>query len=110
MPYKGMTLVTGASSFTSEALMRTIRIGLVGLGTVGSGVVEIINRHAADFSRRANVSLELARCADRDRARAEALGIAPERFSDDWHDVVGDLDIDVVVELIGGTGVAREVV
>jgi homoserine dehydrogenase len=105
-----MTQVTRTSSFTSEAPMRTIRIGLVGLGTVGSGVVEIINRHAADFLRRANVSLELARCADRDRARAESLGIAPERFSDDWHDVVNDPDVDVVVELIGGTGVAREVV
>lgn len=90
--------------------MRTIRVGLIGLGTVGSGVVEILQRHSAHFRTRAGVDLVLERCADRDPARAAALGIGPESFTTDAADIIGDPAIDVVVELIGGTGVAREVV
>ncbi|MBF4510260.1 MAG: homoserine dehydrogenase [Aeromicrobium sp.] len=90
--------------------MRTIRVGLIGLGTVGSGVVEILQRHSAHFRTRAGVDLVLERCADRDPARAAALGIGPESFTTDAADIIGDPAIDVVVELIGGTGAAREVV
>ncbi|MGV8083211.1 MAG: homoserine dehydrogenase [Coriobacteriia bacterium] len=90
--------------------MRTVRVGLVGLGTVGSGVVEILQRHRSDFARRAGVDIELARCADRNSSRFEALGLVPEACSTDAMDVINDPSIDVVIELIGGTGVAREVV
>jgi len=90
--------------------MRTIRVGLVGLGTVGSGVVEILARHGDHFRTRAGVAIELVRCADRDPARAEALGIAPDRFTTQVAEIIGDPSIDVVIELIGGTGVARDVV
>ena len=90
--------------------MRTINVGLIGLGTVGSGVVEILERHAGHFRTRAGVDIALVRCADRNPARAEALGLAPERFTTDVADIIDDPAIDVVIELIGGTGVAREVV
>lgn len=90
--------------------MRTINVGLIGLGTVGSGVVEILERHAGHFRTRAGVDIALVRCADRNSARAEALGLAPERFTTDVADIIDDPAIDVVIELIGGTGVAREVV
>jgi len=90
--------------------MRTINVGLIGLGTVGSGVVEILERHAGHFRTRAGVDIALARCADRNPARAEALGLAPERFTTEAADIIDDPAIDVVIELIGGTGVAREVV
>ena len=90
--------------------MRTIRVGLIGLGTVGSGVVEILTRHRDDFRRRAGVDIELARFADRNESRAESLGIPAEQFSTDAQAVIDDPSLDVVIELIGGTGVAREVV
>lgn len=90
--------------------MRTINVGLIGLGTVGSGVVEILRRHGSQYATRAGVDVALVRCADRDATRAEALGIPPERFSTDAGDVVSDPSIDIVIELIGGTGVARDVV
>ena len=90
--------------------MRTIRVGLIGLGTVGSGVVEILTHHGEDFRRRAGVDIELARFADRTVERFADLGLAAERCSADWHDVVADDSLDIVIELIGGTGVAREVV
>jgi homoserine dehydrogenase len=90
--------------------MRTINVGLIGLGTVGSGVIEILRRHGEQFRTRAGVDLALVKCADRDPARAEALGITPATFTTDAADVIGDPAIDVVIELIGGTGVARTIV
>lgn len=90
--------------------MRTVNVGLVGLGTVGSGVVEIFNRHGEDFRRRAGVDIKLARFADRDPARALALGLPEGSFTTDAFELVNEPDLDVVIELIGGTGVARDVV
>jgi homoserine dehydrogenase len=90
--------------------MRTINVGLIGLGTVGSGVVEILRRHGEQFKTRAGVDLVLARCVDRNSARAAELGIAPERFTTEIADVIGDPSIDIIIELIGGTGIARTVV
>ncbi|MGB4581710.1 MAG: homoserine dehydrogenase [Coriobacteriia bacterium] len=90
--------------------MRTIRVGLVGLGTVGSGVVEILKRHGEQFCTRSGVALELAKCADRNLSRAEALALAPGVFTTDVAEIIGDPSIDVVVELVGGTGVARTIV
>lgn len=90
--------------------MGPVRIGLIGLGTVGSGVVEIFARHKADFLRRTGVQIELVRFADRDPSCVERLGIPADRFTTDAFEVVGDPEVDVVVELIGGTGVARDLV
>jgi homoserine dehydrogenase len=90
--------------------MRTVKVGLIGLGTVGSGVVEILTRHGVDFRSRAGVDIELTRFADRTTQRFADLALPAEQCSDDWHDVVADDSLDIVIELIGGTGVAREVV
>ncbi len=90
--------------------MRTVNVGLIGLGTVGSGVVEILRRHGDDFVRRAGVEIRLTRFADRDEQRAIDLGLPEGTFTTDANDIIEDPSIDVVVELIGGTGVAREFV
>lgn len=90
--------------------MRTVNVGLVGLGTVGSGVVEILSRHAADFRQRAGVDIALVRFADRDPGRASELGIDAGAFTTDAFELVNDPNLDVIVELVGGTGVARELV
>ena len=90
--------------------MRTIRVGLIGLGTVGSGVVEILRKHRADFASRAGVDIELARFADRDPDRFADLGLTPEQCATDAQLLINDPSLDVIIELIGGTGVARTVV
>ena len=90
--------------------MRTIGIGLIGLGTVGSGVVEIISRHADDFARRSGTQLEIVRFADRNPERATALGLDPARFTTEAADVIADPAVEIVIELIGGTGIAKQVV
>jgi homoserine dehydrogenase len=90
--------------------MASIGVGLIGLGTVGSGVVEILRRHAADFSRRAGVDIELVRFADRNPDRAATLGIDPAAFTTDAYELIADPRVEVVIELIGGTGAAKVVV
>jgi homoserine dehydrogenase len=90
--------------------MRTVRVGLIGLGTVGSGGGDILRRHRADFVTRAGVDIELTRFADRDEARFAALGLPADACTTNAADVIGDPDVDIVIELIGGTGVARDVV
>jgi homoserine dehydrogenase len=90
--------------------MRTIGVGLVGLGTVGSGVVEILRAHREDFSRRAGVEIELVKVADRDVARAAALGLPEEMFTTDAAEVIADDRVEIVIELIGGTNAAKVVV
>jgi len=90
--------------------MRTIRVGLIGLGTVGSGVVEILRRHRDDFRSRAGVDIELVRFADRAEDRFVDLGLDPAACTTDAFALIDDPSLDVVIELIGGTGVARDVV
>ncbi len=90
--------------------MRTIGIGLIGLGTVGSGVIEIVSRHREDFSRRAGVDIDIVRYCDSDEARFAALGLPEDRCTTEFSEVIGDDAVDIVIELIGGVGIARQVV
>ena len=86
-----------------------IKIGLVGTGTVGSGCVRIMQNHAADFKRRYGIDLELARVCSRNPEQAIELGVE-NLFTQDFNDIVNDPDIDIVIELVGGTTVAKSIV
>ncbi len=88
--------------------MRTVNIGLIGLGTVGGGVARLIQKHHDDYVEHYGIDLCLKRTCSRDPQEAERLGVAAS-FTDDWHQVVGDPDIDIVIELIGGEHPATEI-
>ena len=91
-----------------------LRVGLLGLGTVGAGTYAVLRRNAALIAARAGRRIEVRRVAVRNLARARAtLGEVVGRsvdLCDNASDVVQAPDIDVVVEAIGGTGMARELV
>ena len=87
----------------------SVRIGLVGIGTVGGGCIDILAAHSAEFSRYYGVDIELARVCSLEPEQAAAHGVA-DIFTMDYHDILDDPTIDLVVELIGGVTVAREVV
>lgn len=89
---------------------RRIRVGLIGLGTVGSGVAQMLLGPAEKLLRRSGVEAELRWACDVDRRRARALRVPRENFTTDYVQVLDDPEVDVVVELIGGTTVARRVV
>jgi homoserine dehydrogenase len=89
--------------------MGVVNIGIVGLGTVGGGLVRLLQRHHDDYLASYGVDLRLARACARSAARADELGLAPGVFTTDWRDVVGDPAVDVVVELVGGDHPATEI-
>jgi homoserine dehydrogenase len=86
---------------------RTVTVGLLGAGTVGSAVVRLLHERADAIARRAGVRLEVARVAVRHPERHADLPLAREALVDDVGLVVDDPGIDVVVELIGGIEPAR---
>lgn len=86
-----------------------VKIGLVGTGTVGGGCLDILSNHKQDFLRHFGIDLELTRVCSRDPQAAASRGLQGI-FTDDYHDIINDPDIDIVVELIGGTGVAKSVI
>lgn len=87
----------------------TINIGLVGTGTVGGGCLDILANHAEDFKRFYGIDLQIVRVCSREEEAAQAYGLG-HLFTPDFHDVVTDPNVDIVVELIGGTTAARELV
>src|SRR5579859_2470060 len=87
--------------------MKPIRVGLLGIGTVGGGTWEVLNRNADEIRRRAGRAIEITQLAEKDRARAERLTSGKVEIVADAFAVVRSPDIDIVVELIGGTGVAK---
>ncbi|MFI5315339.1 MAG: homoserine dehydrogenase [Myxococcota bacterium] len=89
---------------------RAMRIGLVGLGTIGTGVVRALQSHAALIAERLGFPLELARIADIDLERDRGVELTGVRLTRDWRELVNDPEIDLVVELVGGTRVAKDVV
>ncbi len=86
-----------------------VKIGLVGTGTVGGGCIDIINKHRDEFARNIGADIELVRVCSLAREEAEAHGVG-HLFTDDFHQITTDPDIDVVIELIGGTTVAKTIV
>lgn len=88
--------------------MRTVNIGLIGLGTVGGGVVRLIQKHHDDYMEHYGIDLRLKRTCSRSDDEARKLNVA-DTFSSDWRDVVNDPDVDIVVELIGGEHPATEI-
>lgn len=86
-----------------------VKIGLVGTGTVGGGCLDILSNHKQDFLRHFGIDLELTCVCSRDPQAAASRGLQGI-FTTDYHDVINDPDIDIVVELIGGTGVAKSVI
>jgi len=88
---------------------KTITIGICGLGTVGQGVWQHIERARTDLEARLGVTLDLARVAVRDLKRARDVEVPAAKITDDALAVAKDPAIQIVCELIGGTTLAREV-
>ena len=90
--------------------MKAIRVGLLGIGTVGSGVFNVLRRNQQEIQRRAGRGIEIAMVADLDIARARALVGEGIEVVGDARAVIANPDIDIVIELIGGYGIARTLV
>ena len=87
-----------------------IQVGLLGIGTVGSGTFKVLQRNQEQIRRRAGRGIVITMVADLDTARARAIVGEAARVVDDARAVIADPGIDIVVELIGGYGIARTLV
>jgi homoserine dehydrogenase len=87
-----------------------IRVGLLGFGTIGTGVAKVLARNASVIERRLGAPLRLVRIADLDLARDRGVDLRQLRFDADADGLVRDPSVDIVVELIGGTGAARRLI
>ena len=90
--------------------MESIQVGLLGIGTVGSGTFEVLARNQEEIRRRAGCGIEITMVADLDVARAKALVGENVQVVGDAREVIANPAIDIVVELIGGYGIARTLV
>jgi homoserine dehydrogenase len=87
-----------------------IRVGLLGIGTVGSGTYNVLQRNQEEIRRRAGRGIEITMVADLDVARAKAAVGPGVQVVDDARKVVASPDVDIVIELIGGYGIAKQLV
>ena len=88
--------------------MKTIKVGVIGFGTVGSGTVKVLMDNAAIMAERLGFAIELKRIADMDTKTDRGIPLQDGLLVPDASVVLNDPEIDIVVELVGGTGIARE--
>ena len=87
-----------------------IRVGLLGIGTVGSGTFNVLARNQEEIRRRAGRGIEITMVADLDVARARAVVGDGVQVVNDARQVVASPNVDIVIELIGGYGIAKALV
>ena len=90
--------------------MKAIQVGLLGIGTVGTGTFNVLQRNQEEIRRRAGRGIEITMVADLDVARAQSVVGAGVKVVNDARAVIANPDIDIVVELIGGYGIAKQLV
>ncbi|MFZ1342825.1 homoserine dehydrogenase [Thiothrix eikelboomii] len=90
--------------------MKPVKVGLLGLGTVGGGTATVLSRNAEEIARRAGRGIVIDFAAALDTSHAAQLGLSGVRLSNNAMDVVEDPDIEIVVELIGGYNLAKDLV
>ena len=90
--------------------MKPIQVGLLGIGTVGSGTFNVLERNQDEIRRRAGRGIEITMVADLDTERAKSVVGNKAKVVGDAREIIANPDIDVVVELIGGYGIAKALV
>ncbi|MCX7174078.1 MAG: homoserine dehydrogenase [Proteobacteria bacterium] len=90
--------------------MKPINVGLLGIGTVGGGTFNVLSRNESEITRRAGRPIRISVVADKDLEMARRVTAGKVRLTDDAYAVVSDPEVDIVVELIGGCGIAKELV
>jgi len=98
------------NSTKTKELMQPMNVGLLGIGTVGGGTYTVLTRNADEITRRAGRPIRITQVADKNTALAQQITDGQVTVTDDAFAVVSNPEIDIVVELIGGYGVAKELV
>jgi homoserine dehydrogenase len=98
------------NSNKAKELTQPMNVGLLGIGTVGGGTFTVLTRNEAEITRRAGRPIRITQVADKNIALARQITGGKVAITDDAFAVVSNPDIDIVVELIGGYGVAKDLI
>ena len=90
--------------------LEPVKVGLLGLGTVGGGTANVLARNAREIARRAGRGIRITRAAAREYRAEDISGIEDIEITEDAFEVVNAPEIEIVIELIGGYSPARELV
>ncbi|MDP9169002.1 MAG: homoserine dehydrogenase, partial [Acidobacteriota bacterium] len=91
--------------------MKDVHVGVIGLGNVGSGTLAILEANADQIALKLGFRLKVAAVCSRSVASRKIANVPGEALrTADWREVIAHPDVDVVAELVGGTGVAREII
>ncbi|AFC32688.1 Hom [Paenibacillus mucilaginosus 3016] len=90
--------------------MKKINVGLLGLGTVGTGVVRIVENHQHDLTSQSGSPIEIVKILVQDKSKARNISVSPDLLTDNPWDVVENPEIDVLVEVMGGIELAKELI
>ena len=90
--------------------MKPVKVGILGLGTVGGGTVNVLKRNAAEISRRAGREIIIKRASAKDLSKIRICDTQGIILSSDPMDIINDPEIEIVLELIGGAGTVKEMI
>lgn len=88
----------------------SIKVGILGLGTVGTGVYKVLVNNSANIAQKVGVTLEVKKILERDLDRDRGIAIPRELFTQDLNEILDDPEINIVVEVLGGIEFAREAI
>lgn len=88
--------------------MKPIKVGLLGLGTVGTGVVRIVEGHQEDLQRQTGSAIEIAKILVQDKSKHRNISVDADKLTENVWDVISDSEIDIVVEVMGGVAATKD--
>lgn len=91
-------------------MSKEVNIGLIGIGTIGSGVVKILNKNKELIEKRTGIKLNLRKVCDLKLENVKELGLEEEQLTKNYEDLINDRDINIIIELIGGYDPAKEII
>jgi homoserine dehydrogenase len=90
--------------------LKPVKVGILGLGTVGGGTVNVLKRNAAEIARRAGRDIIITRASAKDLSKTRICDTQGITLSTDPMDIINDPEIEIVLELIGGDGIVKDMV
>lgn len=91
-------------------MSKEVNVGLIGIGTIGSGVVKILKQNTDLIEKRTGIKLSLKKVCDLNLDNAKQLGLKDEQLTKNYEDLINDKDISIIIELIGGYNPAKDII
>ncbi|THF83811.1 homoserine dehydrogenase [Cohnella fermenti] len=88
--------------------MKPVKVGLLGLGTVGTGVVRIVEGHQEDLQSQVGSPIAISKILVKDRTKSRSIAVDSSKLTEDPWEIVRDPEIDIIIEVMGGIGTTKE--